>query len=96
MLTLSICLVKLLVPPEDVLQLSLQVVVLLGGGVPELPGPFPAGLPGPGPGLGRNLGRLPGPGLGGAWLGPGGLNHCRTETLVTWAEKTDKYRGPRS
>ena len=53
-LTWSIGLVKLLViPPEDVLQLSLQVIILL------VPGPLSAGLSGSGARLGRHLGRLP-------------------------------------
>ena len=97
-LTMSIALVELLVvPSEDVLQLGLEVVVLLGGGVPDVPGPLPAGLPGPGPRLGRDLGRLPGPGLSGAGLGAGGLDHSRPETLVTWGEQRniEEYRGRR-
>ena len=77
-LTWSIGFVKLLVvTPEDVLQLSLQMVILL------VPGPLSAGLSGSGAGLGRHLGRLPGPRPCWGGLRPWRLDHCSAETLVT-------------
>ena len=83
-ITWSIGLVKLLVSSKDVLQLCLEVVVLIRGGVP---GPLPAGLPGPGAWLGRDLGRQLGPGLGWRPARARGLDDGRPETLITWGKQ---------